>query len=224
MDEQRHTQAAQDDSNAKDQIELKDLHLSIEHAQLQGWLYEDAGGEPRWSIEVRGREHRFGSGDFAQDLAPRFYDESLPLRIDDWRKLEGQRCRFRWQDDEGQGDSLPSLYLCSHLSLPLSELELGARQGTAFALQWSGLAEADWDEDYGRDMPFRIAASIAFAEQEVRFWQDGEDQDLEAAARAIMRRRGLSGAQLRYRGFRRFRDQPGDEFHRLVRVFFDPVG
>ncbi|QCW24658.1 hypothetical protein [Lysobacter enzymogenes] len=207
----------------EDLIELKDLRIPVERAQLHGWLYEDAGGEPRWSIEVSGRAQRFGDGDFAQALSPRFYDESLPLRIGDWRELEQQRCRFRWQDDEDQGDSLPTLYLCSHLSLPLSELSLGARDGRRFALRWTGLAEANWDEDYGREMPFRIELQIPFVEQEVRFWQRGDDEEVETAARAILRKRGLSDAHLRYREYRRFRDDPGDEHYRLLRAFFDPV-
>ncbi|MCF7222116.1 hypothetical protein [Marilutibacter chinensis] len=204
-------------------IELKDLRIPVRNARLYGWLYEDGGGGPCWSIEISGRAHRFGDEEFSQLLRPRFYDESMPLRVDDWRRLEGQAYRFRWQDDETEGDSLPTLYLCSHEGLTLSDLSLGARTGHRFALHWSGLAEANWDEDYGREMPFRIELSIPFIEQEVRFWQH-DDEDFETAARTIMRHHGLSDAHLRYREYRRFSDDPGSEHYRLVRTLFDPVG
>lgn len=211
-----------DGESAAGVIELKDLRIAVERAQLHGWLYEDASGEPCWSIDIVGAGHRFGDDTFAQTLSAHFYDESMPLRVGGWRELEHRQYRSRWQDDEGD-DSLPTLYLCSHLGLPLSELSLGARDGHRFALRWSGLAEANWDEDYGRDMPFRIELQIAFAGQEVRYWQDGDDEDVETAARAIMRRRGLSDAYLRYRGYRRFRDEADSEYYRLVRAFFEPV-
>lgn len=207
---------------AEGTIELKDLRIAVARAQLRGWLYEDASGEPNWSIDVVGAGHRFGDGESARTLQPHFYDESMPLRVGDWRELEHRSYRFAWQDDESD-DSLPTLYLCSHLSLPLSELSLGARDGRRFALLWQGLAEANWDEDYGRDLPFRIELPIAFAGQEVRFWHDGDEADIEAAARAILRRRGLSDASLRYREHRRFRDDPDDEHYRLVRALFDPA-
>lgn len=207
-----------------DTIELKDLRFAVERAQIEGFLYDDASGQVCWSIDVRGAAMRFGDGEFAQDLRPHFYDEAMPLRIDDWRKLEHSGYVFDLDNDDDDGDSLPTLYLCSHLPLPRSRLSFGARRGHRFALDWQGLAEANWDQDYGRDLPFRIVLEIEFAQQEVRFWHHGEDAQIEAAARAVMARRGLSGAHLRYRDFKRFRDDPLDEHYRLIRAFFAPVG
>lgn len=209
---------------ASEIIELKDLRFTVERAQVHGWLYDDASGECCWMIEVSGAPRPFGEGRFQQDLSPRFYDEAMPLQIDDWRLLEGRTCDFDLahdEDDERSGS--PTLYLCSHLSLPRSQLRFGARRGHRFALNWHGLAEANWDEDYGVDMPFRIALEIEFAHQEVRFWHHGDEPDIEAAARTVMARRGLSGEHLRYRDYRRFRDDPADENHRLIRAFFEPI-
>jgi hypothetical protein len=206
-----------------DTIELKDRRFAVERASVEGWLYDDASGEIGWSIEVRGVAMRFGDGEFSQDLSPHFYDEAMPLRIDDWRKLEHSGYAFDLESDDDEGDSLPTLYLCSHLSLPRSQLRLGARRGHRFALDWHGLAEANWDEAFGRDLPFRIALEIEFAQQEVRFWHRHDDEDFEAAARAVMARRGLSGEHLSYRDHRRFRDDPDDEHYRLIRAFFAPI-
>lgn len=206
-----------------DTIELKDRRFAVERAQVQGWLYDDASGEICWSIDVRGVATRFGDGEFSQNLSPHFYDEAMPLRIDDWRKLEHSGYAFDLESDDDEGDSLPTLYLCSHLALPRSQLSFGARRGHRFALDWHGLAEANWDEDFGRDLPFRIAMDIEFTHQEVRFWHHHDDEDFEAAARAVMARRGLSGQHLSYRDHRRFRDDPDDEHYRLIRAFFLPV-
>ncbi|SFL22739.1 hypothetical protein [Lysobacter sp. cf310] len=204
-------------------IRLKDLSFAVERAQIVGWLYDDASGEVCWSIDVHGSAQRFGEGEVQQDLRPHFYDEVMPARIDDWRRLEGFAYGVDLERDDAVGDSLPSLYLCSHLSLPRSELRLGARRGARFALQWRGLAEANWDEGYGEGMPFQIDLDIPFAHQEVRYWHRGDGQDYEGAAREVMARRGLSGEHLRYRDHRRFRDDPADEHYRLVRAFFAPV-
>jgi hypothetical protein len=206
-----------------DTIELKDVRFEVERAQVHGWLYDDASGEICWMIEVAGSAIRFGDEEYSQDLRPRFYDEAMPLRLDDWRQLEGSGYVFDLAGDDDEGDSQPILYLCSHLSLPRSRIDFGARRGHHFALSWQGLAEANWSEDYGRDMPFRIELEIEFAHQEVRFWQDDDDEDFEAAARAVMARRGLSDRHLRYRDYRRFRDDPADEHYRLIRVFFAPI-
>lgn len=204
-------------------IELKDRRFAVERAQVQGWLYDDAGGEICWMIEVRGVAMRFGDGPFSQNLSPRFYDEAMSLRIDDWRKLEHRGYVFDLESDDDEGDSLPTLYLCSHLSLPRSQLSFGARRGHRFALDWHGLAEANWDEAFGRDLPFRIALDIEFAHQEVRFWHHHDNEDFEAAAREVMARRGLSGQHLSYRDHQRFRDDPADEYYRLIRAFFSPI-
>lgn len=212
-----------DDEQVSGTIRLKDLSFAVERAQIVGWLHDDASGEIRWSIDVHGSAHRFGEGDLQQDLRPHFYDEIMPARIDDWRRLEGYAYTFELERDDAVGDSLPSLYLCSHLSLPRSELRLGARRGARFALHWRGLAAANWDERYGEDMPFEIDLEIPFAHQEVRYWHRDDGDDYEGAARAVMARRGLSGQPLRYRDHRRFRDDPDHEYYRLMRVFFDPV-
>lgn len=206
-----------------DTIELKDLRFAVERARLEGFLYDDASGRICWSIDVRGAAKRFGDEPFAQDLSPHFYDEVMPLPIKDWRELEHSGYAFDLSSDDDEGDSVPTLYLCSHLPLPRSRLRLGARRGRRFALDWQGLAEANWDEDYGHDLPFRIALDIEFAQQEVRFWHHGDEADIEAAARAVMARHGLRGEHLRYRDFKRFRDDPLDEDYRLMRAFFAPV-
>ncbi|MGO1072342.1 hypothetical protein [Lysobacter sp. CA199] len=206
-----------------DTIELKDLRFAVERAQVHGWLYDDASGEICWMIEVAGAAKRFGEAPYSQDLRPRFYDEVMPLRLNDWRQLEGSGYVFDLATDDDEGDSAPILYLCSHLSLPRSQIDFGARRGNRFALRWHGLAEANWDDDYGLDMPFRIELDIEFAHQEVRFWHRDENEDFEAAARAVMARRGLSDRHLRYRDYQRFRDDPTDENYRLIRTFFVPI-
>lgn len=212
-----------DDEQASGTILLRDLNFVVERARIVGWLYDDASGEVCWSIDVHGSALRLREGDVQQDLRPHFYDEAMPARIDDWRRLEGFAYGFELERDDAVGDSLPSLYLCSHLSLPRSELRLGARRGARFALHWRGLAEANWDARYGQNMPFEIDGEIPFAHQEVRYWHRGDGDDYEGAAREVMARRGLCGEHLRYREHRRFRDDPEHEYYPLMRVFFAPL-
>jgi hypothetical protein len=207
-----------------DIIQLNALQFPIEFARIEGWLYDDAGGEVRWSINVRGVGREFGGESYRQVLSPRFYDEAMPLTIDDWRRLEGAGYDFDLKTDDDNSDSAPTLYVCSHLSLPRSELRIGERRDDRFALRWRGVAESNWGEPFGDEMPFAIDIDIPFAHQEVRFWQQDDDENFEAAARAIMARRGLSGEHLHYRNHRRFNDDPADRHYRLISAFFLPAG
>ncbi len=208
---------------------LHDLEFPIQRASLCGCLYDDVAGSYFWNIEVCGEGRLFGDECVGKVLSPRFYWHRLPVEADDWRRLEGFRRVFHADVDQDapEFDDGPVLYVCAHLPLPRFEIELSARQRNVFALRWTGRADANWDEDFGRDMPFRMELPIAFEHQEVRFlWPDVDDaiddQAVEHVARAAMRRHGLHDDALRFSRWERFSDDPAAANYRLIRAFFLP--
>ncbi|MNO37847.1 hypothetical protein D3C76_279370 [compost metagenome] len=212
-------------------LRLKDLEFSIDYAELTGHLngaveYDGTGCANSWYLEVKGEGKLFGDEQISQILSPRFY-WSLPINIDDWRKLEGVRLCFDLETDDDEDDA-PFLYLCAHLELPKTELRLGRRQANAFSLHWNGLADANWDEQYGDSMPFSMEFPIEFTNQEVCFWQVGDDESqndeyVEAMAREIMKTRGLSDEALRFSHWERMRNESDDYHYRWIRAMFIPM-
>jgi len=196
---------------------LKDLDIGVERCSLQGWLYTDAAYGLRWSLEVVGKKHGFGDG---FDLAPTFFSESLRVAIKDWTAFENTRTEFDASTSEDLDGGLPTLYLCSYLVLPRSEIRFGKRDGSRFALEWRGTADANFDEEYGSEMPFEIVCQVPFERVEVRFHDRGGD--FETQARQLARAQGLNDANLVFSGTKRFRDDPSDSDYRLIRAFLKP--
>ena len=200
---------------SRNRLTLKDLDIGIERCSLQGFLYSDTACGLSWSLDVVGKKHRFGDG---HDLAPTFFSESLRIAVDDWTAFENTKTAFDAATSEDEDGGLPTLYLCSYSILQRSEISFGKREGSRFALEWRGVAEANFSEEYGTHMPFEIVCLVPFDGLEVRFHDAGGD--FEAQARRIARAQGLSDANLAFSGFKRFRDDPSDPDHRLIRTFF----
>jgi hypothetical protein len=198
-------------------LTLKDLEIGLERCSLQGWLYSDTAYGLRWSLEVVGKKHRFGDG---FDLAPTFFSESLRIAVDDWTAFENTKTGFDASTSEDEDAGLPTLYLCSYLVLPKSEILFGKREGSRFALEWRGIAEANFSDEYGQDMPFEVVAQVPFEGLEVRFHDRGGD--FETQARQLTKAQGLSDGNLVFSGSKRFRDDPSDSDYRLIRAFFKP--
>jgi hypothetical protein len=144
----------------------------------------------------------------------------LRIAVGDWTGFENTKTEFDLATSEDDGDGLPTLYLCSYLVLPKSEIVFGKREASRFALEWRGTADANFDEEYGSEMPFEIVAQVPFEGLEVRFHDRGGD--FESQARPLIQAQGLRDANLVFSGSKRFRDDPGDEHYRLIRTFFKP--
>lgn len=199
------------------QLTLNSLALPVECVAVEGRLYADIGESPQWSIDIHCRKHLFA--DDYPPIALRFYDESLRLRLDDWTALAGRVIRFDLETGENEDGGGPTLYFCSHLFLPRSELRFGARGGGGFTFSWEGRADANFDPSFGKDMPFSISGHIPFQHMEIRFQTDGDAGGYEAAARTLMDAHGLRHDNLRFGDARWFADDP--DLH-LIRTFFLP--
>lgn len=195
---------------------LKDLDIGIERCSLEGFVSDRPAGLG-WSLEVVGKKHRFGDG---FDLAPVFFSDSLRVAVTDWTAFANTKTEFDASTSDDVDSGLPTLYLCSYLILPRSEIVFGKREGSRFALEWRGRAEANFSEEYGDDMPFEIVAQVPFDSVEVRF--DDAGGDFETQARRLAKAHGLYDANLVFSGFKRFRDDPSDEHYRVIRTFFKP--
>lgn len=207
----------QDDS-ADDGLVLKDIRIAVRKIAVTGWLNDDVGQPLNWSVDVTCEKHHFADG---WDLAPHFYDECFVNDLKDWTGLAHRR--FRPDDDD---DSFPALYLCAHMGLPESEIRFGERDGAGFDFSWRGLADANFDEAYGKRMPFSIRGKAVVTSITVRFIEpeSGMVQSPEAAARDVMQRRGVRHDHLAFSRWRRFRDDPSDDDFHTILVDFAPTG
>ncbi|KAF1712631.1 hypothetical protein CSC70_03790 [Pseudoxanthomonas kalamensis DSM 18571] len=202
---------------------LNGLRLGIESAAINAYLYSDvADAGVCWSLDVRCKEHVFPDATDAPCFAPCFFTDVLPLSVPDWSAIAGSRLHFDLETDPGE-DGGPTLYLCDYEPLRESDIRIGQRHDNRFDLEWSGRADANFDETYGSNMPFCIRGQAEFGQLEVRFWSEPGQQDgFETAAKALLDAHGLRHDNLTYDGMRRFRDDPDNPNYGLIRCFFTP--
>jgi hypothetical protein len=202
------------------ELVLKDVRIAIQQIAVKGWLYDDIDAPLNWSIDVVCEKHHFADD---WNLAPRFYDDCFAKDLRDWTALA--HTRFVGDNDEDE-DSFPTLYLCSHMHLPRSEIAFGEHLGTAagFTFSWNGLADANLDSEYGKEMPFSITGVAEIVSVEVRFNEPetGMHGGAEAAAREVLRRREVPEDHLAFSDWKRFRDDPEDRDFHTIRAFFIP--
>ena len=201
---------------------LNNYKLAVHSAEIRGYLTNDVtAARICWSINIVGEDMRPQMpDDCTQELEPRFYDENLQISLDNWEELEGQEIHFDL--DTSSDDQDPVLYLCSHMTLPESHIHIGARRGNSFDFSWQGLADANWDDDLGTNMPFLIEGALAFKGLEVRFGENNYPEDqVEKIARKIMDKHNFYHANLCFAGSKRFRDDKEDEYYHLMRAFFE---
>jgi hypothetical protein len=204
------------------QLILNGVPFAISSMTISGRLYADvAPPEMAWSVDAQGDRVQLAEDVFSK---PHLYDEALQFAPKSWHDLENKTVSFDAGADQSDDGDGPALYLVSHLTLQTSKLVLGKRTGAAFELDWSGVADANI-EPFGTGMPFVLKGLATFTGVEVRFVASHGllIEQFEVRARELLQTQEFSSIDLKFANFKRFRDDPNDPDHNLIRVFFEPA-
>jgi hypothetical protein len=94
--------------------------------------------------------------------APSLDWESRSLPIRQWKDFAGRTISWDRPYDEESGESVGSFYVFEHASVPRACLRMGERQGPEFAVVGNGVCDVFWDQEFGENVPFRLAATMTF--------------------------------------------------------------
>jgi hypothetical protein len=148
-------------------LSLGDLNFTLKQATLSGSLPDPhwrAKYAPRasldlfWSLDIQADPLEFEG----HTAAPRLYHECFYLRVPSWRDLAGKTLEWDSPEDEETGEPNGGLYVFSHRPIGDGVLDIGTRDGASFEIEWTGHADVGWNEQYNKEVPFRLGATCTF--------------------------------------------------------------
>jgi hypothetical protein len=102
-----------------------------------------------WGLTLECSEKEFGG----ESWEPTFEFERMPLKAKSWHELEGLETTVK------QG----KCFVVGHGSVGRTALKFGKRRGATFDIQGQGVCDVDWDDEYGRKVPFEFQARVTFS-------------------------------------------------------------
>jgi len=103
-----------------------------------------------WSISVSTEEQEFD--DYCWEPSASHDEILLPIR--NWYELENTT--LEWQEPKG------NFYVFGHENIYESQLIIGQRKENRFKLNWKGLCDIHWNEEYSERVPFEIECEAEF--------------------------------------------------------------
>ena len=140
-------------------FKIKDRKFDVYEAKISmtiqdPYWFEQYGSEFDheffWSVSVTANEKEFD--DFCWEPGASFDDLILPIR--NWHDLENTI--HEWKEPKG------NFYVFEHENIYESRLVIGQRKGSKFKLNWKGLCDIHWDEEYSERVPFEIECEAEF--------------------------------------------------------------
>jgi hypothetical protein len=140
---------------------LKDLHFSIDSAEIIASIMDPYWNKQynqsheiqlNWSLDIETRDKTIKG----EIWAPHIYHETLHFPIRRWKDLSGQTVSWDSPFDEKTGEANGGFYVFEHEDISQATMIIAQRKGTRFKVQWEGLCNVFWDEDYRENVPFSI--------------------------------------------------------------------
>lgn len=141
-------------------LDLGGRRFEIEEATLSGWLNtlkQDYCVGLQWSLEIVCAEREIDE-DFWK---PRLGVQFPAAEIGSWIELEGLSRRWNGADAEAQ-DINPGFYNYTHENISRGDVRIGSRDEARFDIDWSGVTDVYWDEQFGADVPFALHCAATF--------------------------------------------------------------
>lgn len=163
---------------------LKDRVFAVEQATLGAALpdpYWSKKYNPKgyaglaWSLTVEAEERELDESWWEPILS---HDE-LRLPVRRWTDVAGQVVSWN-RATRAEGEAIGHLYLFEHEDIPRATIRFTARDGLRFRFEWEGLCDVHYDDEYGRDVPFRVEGWATFESVQL----NGSDRDTDASMRA----------------------------------------
>lgn len=140
-------------------FKIKDREFKIYEAKISATIldpywYEKYGTEFDqeyfWSVSVSAEDRVFD--DYSWE--PCASIESILLPIRNWHDIENTV--HEWKEPEG------SFTVFGHEDIYEARLEIGQRIGNKFRLNWKGLCDIHWNEEFSERVPFEIECEAVF--------------------------------------------------------------
>jgi len=136
-------------------FQIKDALFEIEQAAVVGILNKD--GSFAWAMDV---ETKRIQSPLLGVAGPKISITTIPhpkgvnrdLSRVEWRNVRA------YYDDNWHGD----FYVYDAEEYYECEISLARASWNFYALKWSGLCDVNWNEEYGKRVPFKIETTAAF--------------------------------------------------------------
>jgi hypothetical protein len=139
-------------------LKIRSRTFKIEDAVLGAALFrtEWAKADPTilpdkltWGLSLECREKEFGG----ESWEPAFEFDRMLLKAKNWHDLEGLETTVK------QG----KCFVVGHGSVGgRTTLKFGKRRGATFQVSGQGVCDVNWDDEYGRKVPFEFEARVTF--------------------------------------------------------------
>lgn len=158
-------------------LNLKDLQFDIKHATIEAAIRK---GVLFWEVNLTAQEKDLND----EIWEPMIYNESLQIPVYHWMNLAGQAVSWNTALDPKTGQANGAFYVFEHRNISRSTLRFLNRQGQTFGLEWGGLCDVHWDDEYGENVPFHAEAMAVFTQVRV----GGNASDTNETRRARLAR------------------------------------
>ena len=133
------------------QFRISDLEFDIDSASIRENL---SGGETRWDLTVETVEKLL----FESRWSPNIRGEDVVVDAPPFDQILGKTVCVPLAYDHDTDEYLFSIYVFEHDDVFESSITFLEQKDSKFLINWKGLCHVNWDDKYGRDLPFELKA------------------------------------------------------------------
>jgi len=164
-------------------LKIKGIEFDIESATISGqindpyWIKKYNPSESlalNWMLEVNCKPKEVKENSWK----PYVYHQSLELKINTWKEIQNQT--IQWDDSLNEIGEDSGFYVFEHGEIAKGEIKIGKLENNLFDIQWNGLCNIYFDDEYDEDIPFELICKASIGNIRVNGSEHDEVEDIES--------------------------------------------
>lgn len=133
---------------------LRNLEFPVERASITG-KFEN--GKLACFVDVDMEPIAYDG----ESWKPYLYHQGLVINVPTWKSLSGEKIAYSDPNDDNYiHPEIGILYVFGHEPTKGNLIEFGSVENGVILFKWSGTNSLFWDEEFGRNVPFKLECEL----------------------------------------------------------------